>query len=271
MNRRPLVPYLMLAAFLAGVGYVLQSDFVAPPTLQELAEGGELQAQLELADRLYEGELMPEDRVAALGWYLKAAEQGDAGAQLTVGIILPSVAPSPNVDIEAAKWIRRSADQGHPGAALRMGFMCKYGHCVPRDLAEATRWFIQSEARSRAEGRPNPTAWTCLGVAYLQGDGVPKDRAAAMRWFHQAAEYGQPGALIALGDLYLEGQDGRPDKVTALSFYAAVVDNMEVQGKARSLERTMTADQIREAYRRRDALKALIERRRSQPLRATPR
>ena len=42
---------------------------------------------------------------------------------------------------EAAKWCRRAAEQGHAEAQYNLGALYMLGHGVPRNDAEATKWF----------------------------------------------------------------------------------------------------------------------------------
>ena len=58
------------------------------------------------------------------------------------------------------------------------------GRGVPRDDAEAVRWY------RKAAYRDYLPAQYSLGVMYANGRGVPRDEAQAMRWYRTAAEQG---------------------------------------------------------------------------------
>jgi TPR repeat protein len=66
------------------------------------------------------------------------------------------------------------------------------GRVVPRDAAEAVRWY------HRAAAHGNVRALYALAIAYQTGWGVPQDLREAMRWYRLAAapESAQP-LLIA--------------------------------------------------------------------------
>jgi TPR repeat protein len=56
---------------------------------------------------------------------------------------------------------------------------------VPKDQAEAVRWFLRAAEQGLAEAQNN------LGWVYANGFGVPKDKAEAARWYRKAAEQGE--------------------------------------------------------------------------------
>ena len=56
------------------------------------------------------------------------------------------------------------------------------GEGVPRDAAEAIRWFRMAAAQGFARAQYN------LGFMYADGLGVPQDAAEAVRWFRLAAK-----------------------------------------------------------------------------------
>ena len=69
-------------------------------------------ADLRTCVKYYNGDGVPQDYVAALGWFRKAADQGDALAQhWTGGMYLNGDGVTQNYT-EAMKWIRKDADQG---------------------------------------------------------------------------------------------------------------------------------------------------------------
>ncbi len=70
----------------------------------------------------------------------EAAEQGDADAQYSLGLIYANGQGVPRDHAEAAKWYRKAAEQGHAKAQYRLGFMYEYGVGVPRDLVLAHMW-----------------------------------------------------------------------------------------------------------------------------------
>jgi TPR repeat protein len=70
------------------------------------------------------------------------------------------------------------------------------GRSVPKDDAEAARWYRKAAEQGLADAQYN------LGIAYRLGRGVPKDDAEAFRWFRQSAEQGTALAQAILGAMY---------------------------------------------------------------------
>jgi uncharacterized protein len=63
-----------------------------------------------------------------------------------------------------------------------LGYAYEEGYGVPRDPAEAIRWYLKA-----AEGG-NIYAMNNLGLAYRNGVGVAKNEEEAERWFQKARE-----------------------------------------------------------------------------------
>jgi TPR repeat protein len=67
--------------------------------------------------------------------------------------------------------------------------MYKYGKGVPKDYAEAVKWFRKAAEQGHAK------AQYFLGTMYETGSkGVPQDYAEALRWYRKAAEQGHADA-----------------------------------------------------------------------------
>ena len=72
--------------FAAGLEAYDAGDLEAAAAVwQPLAEAGDPEAQVALADLLLSGQGVPRDTKAAVRWYRRAAEQGDPVAQLNLG------------------------------------------------------------------------------------------------------------------------------------------------------------------------------------------
>ena len=80
--------------------------------------------------------------------------------------------------------IRKAAEQGNADAQFNLGWMYYEGEGVPKDDAEAARWFLKSAEQGIATAQFN------LGEMYKEGIGVPQDDAEAAKWYRKAAEQG---------------------------------------------------------------------------------
>jgi uncharacterized protein len=90
---------------------------------------------------------------------------------------------------KALKLFIPHAEQGDAEAQFFLGIMYRFGHGVPRDHAEAARWY-----RLAAE-QGNPSPQFSLGVMYAKGMGVPQDYVLAHKWFNLAEAAGHEYAI----------------------------------------------------------------------------
>jgi uncharacterized protein len=114
----------------------------------------------------------------------KKAEEGDAEAQYNLGRMYARGEGVPKDPAEAVKWYRKAADQGQASAQINLGKMYANGEGVPKDASEAVKWY-----RKAAE-QGIDTAQYGLGLMYALGEGVPKDYVEAYRWANLAAGAG---------------------------------------------------------------------------------
>ena len=116
------------------------------------------------------------------------AELGDTEAQHVLGVRVEDKA-------EVLRWFRLS-EQGDAAAQRNFGDSHWLGWGVPKDDAEAVRWY------RLAVDQGGVTAQYNLGVMYASGWGVPQDDAEAVRWYRRAADQGYAGGQYNLGVMY---------------------------------------------------------------------
>ena len=97
----------------------------------------------------------------------------------------------PKDHAEALKWFRMAAEQGHAKAQFNLGVMYARGRGVPKDGAEAVKWYRMAAEQGDARGQYN------LGIKYARGRGAPKDDLRAYAWYNLAAEQGFEHAVKA--------------------------------------------------------------------------
>ena len=112
----------------------------AEKTIQERAEAGDADAQLQLGHLYESGEGAPKNYAKAAKWYRKAAEQGNAEAQLYLGCSYATGRGVPKDFAEHLNWIRKAAQQGLADAQVQLGLLHEIGQGVPKDFAEAYMW-----------------------------------------------------------------------------------------------------------------------------------
>lgn len=121
------------------------------------------------------------DFVAAMSLYRTAANKRDAGTQAS--------------------------------AETRIGILYEWGLGVPRDFAEAWKWFL--EAANRGDG----FAQAYIGDYYFRGIGRSRSFTDALHWYRAAADKGVPLGISQVGWIYLNGFGVAPDLAEARRWY----------------------------------------------------
>ncbi len=106
-----------------------------------------------------------------------AAVQGNAHAQFSLGFLYATGAGVPKNNAEAVRWYRLAAAQGNARAQYNLGDKYKNGEGVPQDDTEAVRWYRLAGAQG------NVRAQGSLGLMYATGAGVPQNYQRAYMWF----------------------------------------------------------------------------------------
>ena len=78
--------------------------------------------------------------------------------------------------------------------------MYAYGEGVPRDFAEAGKWFRKAANGGHAAAQFN------LGAMYTEGQGVAREYAEAAKWYRKAADRGDAKTQFNLGLMYAEAK-----------------------------------------------------------------
>ena len=88
----------------------------------------------------------------------KKAEKGDAAAQCSLGLMYDNGKGVPKDYAEAVKWFRKSAEQGYAAAQFNLGLCYRYGEGVPKDIVQAHAWLNIAGAKG------NETAKNLLAI-----------------------------------------------------------------------------------------------------------
>ena len=170
----------------------------------------------------------------AANLYAAAAELGSARSQLRLGLMYHEGVVLLRDYVEGTRLICEAADSGLPEAQLNCGLSYETGRGVDASSERAQEYW----ALSAAQG--NIAALNVLGQTALN-DGDPE---AAQRHFSDAADAGNPVAMLSLAQL-LEVQ-ATPDLVGAYSWssLAAVRGLAEAASYRDTLEPNMTSEQI---------------------------
>ena len=120
----------------------------------------------------------------------RLAEQGDAWYQTEIALKYHEGRGVPRDLAEALKWYRKAADQGFAKAQTNIGVMYGEGQGLPQDYTKASEWFQMAAEQGNAQAQHN------LGLLYGRGQGVPQDYAEAYIWESLAADSGLEDAII---------------------------------------------------------------------------
>ena len=149
------------------------------------------------------------DYATALRLIRPLADQGNAAAQLQLAFMYDNGYGVPKNKAEAVKWYRLAAGQGELIAQYNLAVSYANGQGVPQDYAEAAKWY------RKAADQGNDDAQFGVGLMYDNGYGAPKNNAEAVKWYRLAADQGNVAAQNNLGHMYLDGRGVPQDYVSA--------------------------------------------------------
>ena len=161
-----------------------------------------------------------------LGVLRGMAEAQDAAAQTALGVMYIKGESVPKDHAEAVKWFRCAAEQGHAEAQFNLGVAYHFGKSVPQDYAEAAKWFRCAAEQGYTEAQFN------LGQMYRKGEGVPQDYAESAKWYHHAAEQGYAEAQFNLGAAYANGEGVPQDNTEAVKWFRHAAEQKLAQAQS---------------------------------------
>jgi TPR repeat protein len=153
------------------------------------------------------------------------AEKGDIDAQINLGRLYVRGEGVPKDEAEAVKWFRKAAYQGNDRGELFLGIMYYNGLGVPKDEAEAVKWYRKAAEQGNAD------AQYTLGFVYSQGQGVAKDETESLKWHLKAAEQGNADAQCNLGSMYSNGKGAAQNESEAVKWYRKAAEQGNPQGQ----------------------------------------
>jgi hypothetical protein len=162
---------------------------------------------------------------------------------LLIGLLVGSVLA------ESLDETRKKAESGFTLAQWLLGGAYAKGNGVPKDSAEAVKWYLKAAEQGFAMAQSD------LGVMYESGEGVPKDSAEAVKWYRKAAASGDAGGRFNLGISYAKGNGVTKDLIQAhmwLNLAGATEDETYADFAKMYLsriEKEMTPDQKAEAMK----------------------
>ena len=141
----------------------------------------------------------------------KKAEAGDAVAQFNPGKMYNNGTGVPKDDAEAMKWWRKAAEHGHVDAQYYLGLTYEYGEGVPHDRNKAADLIQLAALQGNADAQGS------LGLMYADGRGVPKNLVQAHAWLNISAGRGSKLAQMSLENIEKQMTDSQKEKAMDLA------------------------------------------------------
>ena len=149
-----------------------------------------------------------------------------------------------------AIW-RPLAQAGDADAAFNLGQAYRLGRGVPVDLAQAQSWLEKSANAGHLD------AQTTLGLLLFDSGNRP----TALRWLKQAAQRGEPRAMLVYGTALFNGDGVEADPVTAYAY----VSRSAAQGLEPAKTTLQEMDNILPVELRQKAVKIALQGAAEQP------
>ncbi len=141
-----------------GLAAIKQGEFTeAFAKFKALADGGNAEAQHNLAMLYRTGKGVEKDLAASVHWFRRAADQGIPDAQYYLGYMYENGEGLRKLPQYAFVWYRKAAEQGHGLAQVNLGVMYANGVGVPQDVEQAYLWFHVAAAQGFRAALQNKT------------------------------------------------------------------------------------------------------------------
>ena len=180
------------------------------------ANQGDMFAQNALGYMYRHGYGVEKDYGQSIDWYRRAAEQGHLRSQISIANMYEMGVAGKTIN-DAAIWYLNAAKQNSGYAQYRVAKMYETGLGLPKDGAEAVRWY-----KKAIEENEYPGAYVSLGDLYLNGvNGVSRNPVRAIEMYFIAADMGYVPGMLRLARIHREGAKGVPvDLIKAYQWYA---------------------------------------------------
>jgi TPR repeat protein len=211
-------------ADIKGVAEIAATDIATAIKFCRTAAGSSRRAMYQLGRAYAANRQMPE----AIAAWRKAADKGSTSAMVELGVMVGTGSGVPKDEAEARKWFERAAAAGNPRGISNLAAL---GGAASADPA-------QSRALLAKAGETNAEAQYQLGLMIADGVGGPQDDVTARALFEKAAAQSHPAALERMGAFTLEGRGGEKNSTAAKAYYekAAALGNEDAKAALKRLE-----------------------------------
>ncbi len=148
--------------------------------LLPLAEGGNVHAQIAVAEACFYGKGTEMNREDAVEWYRKAADAGEASAQASLGYCLLNGLGCEKDPHAAAEWYSKGAEQDDLNAIHGLAYCHLHGFGVEKDEKKGFDLAMKAAVRGHAPSQ------TLVGECFHAGLGVEQDKERGDAWLYRA-------------------------------------------------------------------------------------
>ncbi|PKY16552.1 HCP-like protein [Rhizophagus irregularis] len=179
---------------------------------QKAAENGNGEAMHNLANSYCAGEGTEQDFPKSIYWYQEAAENGVKEAMY----ILASIGDN---EEEAFYWYQKAAESGHTYAMANLVRRYYFGKGTEKNPEKAFYW-CQKAVENDAKD-----SMFILALCYRDGVGTEKNLEKAYYWLQKAAENGDKKAMYNLANGYYNGNGTEKNLEKAFYLYKKAAEN----------------------------------------------
>ncbi|OHT05794.1 hypothetical protein TRFO_26397 [Tritrichomonas foetus] len=176
------------------------------------------EAELKVAQMLYEGQGICQDSKQALKWYKRAAKKGNALAMLHTARMYSQGNGVQVNKIKAVKYFKLAAEHGNSSAMYQYAQMLEKGIGMEEaDHEAAYEWYslAAKKGESKAFGR----------IMHIYACGIRLRKVdTPIAKLQELADSGNITAMIDLGDIFYYGAQGCRDIAHALELYQKAAD-----------------------------------------------
>jgi TPR repeat protein len=157
----------------------------------------------------------------------------DGRAQFYLGLMYRNGRGVPKDDAQAVKWYLKASQNGSRIAEYNMALIYDDPKSSVYNLKQALIWYQDGAKNGDASSQVN------LGYKYAHGEGVPEDHKEAVKWYRKAAEQGDATGQLDLGLELYHGQGVAKDPVQAYE-WVTLAANQGYAGASKMRDRMRT-------------------------------
>jgi TPR repeat protein len=157
----------------------------------------------------------------------------DGRAQFYLGLMYRNGRGVPKDDAEAAKWYLKAAQNGRLIAEYNLALLYDDPKSPVYNQKQALIWYEDAAKRGDASAQVN------LGFKYAHGEGVAEDHKEAVKWYRKSAEQGDATGQLDLGLELYHGQGVSKDPVQAYE-WVTLAANQGYAGASKIRDRMRT-------------------------------